>query len=111
MAIPSGRQSRLALREPAQLLHAQARAEIAERFEFALALARISREHALDRLGNLFRRHVAQDLPREGPVGAVAAADIQMIALDLAVLARRDLGREQPDIADVVLRAGVVAAG
>ena len=40
------------------------------------------------------------------------AADDDVVALDrVAVLADRDLGADQADVADVVLGAGMVAAG
>ena len=42
---------------------------------------------------------------------AAAAADVDMVALDLVIAAGVDLGSQQADIADVVLCAGIRAAG
>ena len=59
----------------------------------------------------LVGRDVAGDLAPERRFAAAAAADHQVIALDLLVAAGIDLGREQADIADVMLGAGIRAAG
>ena len=56
--------------------------------------------------------HVAIELAGKRRVRAEAAADQDVIALDgVAVLGGLHLAGEQADIADVVLRAGMMAAG
>ena len=55
---------------------------------------------------------VAKQLARQRRVRAEAAADQDVIALDgVAVLRDRHLAGDQADVADVVLRAGMMAAG
>ena len=55
---------------------------------------------------------VAIDFRRDRRVRAEAAADMDVIALDgVAVLGGRHLAGDQSDVADVVLRAGMMAAG
>ena len=60
----------------------------------------------------VLRRDVAIELAAERGVRPEAAADQNVIALDrIVVLARLNLAGEQADLADEMLRAGVMAAG
>src|SRR5262249_33725628 len=69
-------------------------------------------QDALDGLRSLFRFCIAVNLSPDGPIGAEAAADVDVVTLDgVAVVRDRDSGAEQPDVADVVLSAGIWAAG
>ena len=70
-------------------------------------------QHALDELRRVFGLHVAAELAADGGVRPEAAADIDVIALDGVALVGESETRaaEQPDVADIVLRAGVMAAG
>src|SRR5262249_56278006 len=59
----------------------------------------------------VFSLDVAVALPSESLVGTEAAADMDVVALDgVAVLRDRHSGAEKPDVADVVLSAGIGAA-
>src|SRR5262249_61970683 len=71
----------------------------------------IGLEHTLDGGRRVFSFDVAVDLPSESLVGTQAAADMDVVALD-GVASRRDRhsGAEKPDVADVVLSAGIGAA-
>src|ERR1700704_3810598 len=69
-------------------------------------------QQALDRLRRVFGLEVVVDLLPDIGVRAKTSAGEQVIALDgVVVLADRHFGGNQPDIADVVLRAGLMAAG
>ncbi len=85
--------------------------EIEERL-VALAMRQIALQDALDRARRVLGLHVLVDVAREPCFGAEAAADQHVIAVDrVAFLVDRNARRDQPDVADVVLRAGVMAAG
>ena len=76
------------------------------------AAREIDLQHALDGLRRVVRLHVAIELAGERRVRAEAAADQDVIALDgVAVLRGLHLAGEQADVADVMLRAGMMAAG
>src|SRR5580704_1477033 len=76
------------------------------------AVAQIGLEHALDRLRRIIGFDVVKNLAAAGGVGAKTAADVDVIALDLiAVLGHLHLGANEADVADVMLRAGIRAAG
>ena len=76
------------------------------------AMREIAFQHALDRARRVLGLHVLVELARERRVRAEAAADQDVIAVDrVAVLVDRDARRDQADVADVVLRAGMMAAG
>ena len=76
------------------------------------AMGEIGLQQPLDRLRRVLGLEVVIDLLPDIGVRAEAAAGEQMIALDrVVVLADRHLRRDQADIADVMLRAGMVAAG
>src|SRR5207237_8133814 len=69
-------------------------------------------QQSLDRLRRVFRLEVVIDLLPHIGIRTKAAAGKQMIALDrINILADINLRRDQPDIADVMLRAGMMAAG
>src|SRR5262249_59994331 len=72
----------------------------------------VAAQHALDRRRNVLGLHVAIDVARERGVDAENAADQAVIALDgVALLRDLHLAGEEPDVADIVLGAGVVTAG
>ena len=76
------------------------------------AVRQIGLEHALDGPRRVLRLDVAVDLARQRGVRPEAAADQDVIALDgVAVLGGRHLAGDQADVADVMLRAGMMAAG
>src|SRR5260221_10055763 len=68
-------------------------------------------QQPLDGLRRILRLEVVIDFLPYIRMGTEAAAREQMVALDGVLLANRDFCGNQPDIADVVLRAGMVAAG
>src|SRR5512138_3985897 len=67
-------------------------------------------QQAFDDEWNLRRGQVPKQFPAERALVAESAAGVDVIALDLR-LAVGDLRAEEPDVADVVLGAGVGAAG
>src|SRR5438477_13171823 len=72
------------------------------------AMGEVGLEHALDGLRCVLGLHIAVKLAAERSIGAEAAANVQMVALDRVALVRHlHLGADQPDIADVMLGAGV----
>ena len=72
----------------------------------------IGLQQSLDRLRRVLGLEVVIDLLPDISMRAKAAAREQMIALDgIDILADVNLGGDQADIADVMLRAGMVAAG
>src|SRR5215813_8734486 len=76
------------------------------------AMREIGLEQALDGRRRVLRLHVAIDLPRQRRIGPEAATDMDVIALDgVAVVGACNLAGEEADVANVVLRAGMVAAG
>ncbi len=75
-------------------------------------MRKIRLQQSLDRLRRILGLDAVIDLLPDIGIRAKAAAREQMIALDgIDILADINLGRDQPDIADVVLRTGVMAAG
>src|SRR5207248_6975323 len=83
--------------------------EVIERL-VAVAVVEVGPQHPLDDGRRLVGRDGAEDLAAEVLVGPVAAADEDVVAFDRLV-AGLDLGAEQADVAEVVLGAGVRAAG
>ena len=78
---------------------------------FALsAVAQVAAEHFLDERGQALEGDAGEDLPAHGLVCAKAAADENVVAV-LALARDFRLRAEQADVAHVVLRAGVRAAG
>ncbi len=75
-------------------------------------MAEIGFQHALDRLRRILGFDVVINLAAAGGVRAETAADMDVIALDLiAVFRHLHLGADEADVADVMLRAGIRAAG
>ena len=72
-------------------------------------MGEIAFQHAFDDARRILCLHVTIDFAAERRVRAEAAADIDVIAFDL-LFAILDLAGKQPDVADVVLRAGMMAA-
>src|SRR6185437_6748518 len=67
---------------------------------------------ALDRGGRVLGLHVMKNFAAAAGVRPKSAADVNVVALDLvAVLGDLDLGAKEADVADIVLGAGVRAAG
>src|SRR4029077_10050940 len=86
---------------------------LAEREEcfLALVMREVAFQDALDRARRILCLHVLVDLATEPRVRAEAAADQHVITLDrVAVLVDGDARGEQPDVADVMLRTGMMAA-
>ena len=77
------------------------------------AVREIGLEQPLDRLRRVLGLEVVIDLLPDIGIGTEAAAGEEMIALDRYRRPRRHrtFARDQADIADVMLRAGMVAAG
>ena len=76
------------------------------------AMSDIRLQYPLDDPRHVGRRHVAIELTRERGIGTETAADMDVIALDrIGVLGRLHLAGDEPDVADIVLRAGVMTAG
>src|SRR5579872_6165654 len=83
-----------------------------EGFGRACAMSKIYLQQLFDRLRHILRLDVAIDLLPDLGVGTETASGIQMVAFNgIVVVAEGNLGREKADIADVMLGAGVVAAG
>src|SRR5947208_6812495 len=69
-------------------------------------------EDALDSNRRVCSVDIAVQLPPQALIRTEAAADMDVIALDgVAVLRDRHPGPEQADVADIVLGAGIRAAG
>src|SRR6266545_3993145 len=76
------------------------------------AMREIGLQQSLDRLWRVFRLEVVIDLLPDIGIRSKAAAGEQMIALDgIDILADIHFRSDQPDIADVMLRAGMMATG
>src|SRR6202453_362198 len=72
----------------------------------------IGLEDAADGARHLLGNDITVELAAERRVRAKSAADIDVITLDrIGLLVRLQFAREQPDLGDVVRRAGVMAAG
>src|SRR5262249_3666575 len=111
-AAGSGSFDRLRTEEGLERLDIVTAAEREERLLGAGTMGEISFQHALDRLRRILGLHVPVDLAGEAGFGAEAAADQDVIALDSVTFFRSlDLAGEQADVTDVVLCAGVMAAG
>src|ERR1700730_11423174 len=75
-------------------------------------MMQIGPEHALDCCRRIFRLDVMVDFAPDARVGAKAAADVNVISFDrIALLRHRYPGAKQADVADIMLRAGIGAAG
>ena len=69
-------------------------------------------QQSFDRLWRVLRLDVAIDLVATVGVGPEAATGVEVIALDgIALIVGGNARREQADVADIVLRAGMVTAG
>ena len=66
-------------------------------------VAQIGPEQALDPGGRVLGLGVRIDQPGDLGVRAVAAADMDIVALSGVLLADRDFDADQPDVADVML--------
>src|SRR3984893_49619 len=75
------------------------------------AVTHVGLEHALDGRRRVLRLYIAVDFAAERGVRAKGAADMNVIALDRVALVQFHLRRDQADLADEVLGAGVMAAG
>src|SRR6476660_7671986 len=83
-----------------------------ERFARTRAVRQIGLQYALDGPRRILRLHVVEKLAGEHRVWSKSAADVNVIALDrIAVVADGDARRQEADVADIVLRAGMMAAG
>jgi hypothetical protein len=98
------------VKEPGQFCDAVAFGEFVKAL-IRPALRQIALEDSFDAFRHLIGGDRAVNLAAEFELGAAAAADEDVIALDLFVLAFLDLSREQTDIADIVLGAGIGAPG
>ena len=86
--------------------------EVEERLLRACAMGEIAFEQALDRAPAHPPPSRRGRSRARGPPRAEAAADMDVIALDgVAIVRGRDLAGDQADVADIVLRAGMMAAG
>src|SRR5258708_6783926 len=112
VAAGSGSFADLRIEHFLQRRHVMPARKLEKTFVARHAMREITLEHALDGAWRIARLHVAVDLVAETGVRPEAAADMDVIALDrIGVLADIDLAGEQADIADVMLRAGMMAAG
>src|SRR4029079_15779403 len=76
------------------------------------AMGQVRLEDSLDRLRRILGLHIAVKLTPERGVRPKTAADQHVITLDrIVVLVVLYLARQQADLGDVMLRAGVMAAG
>src|SRR5262252_8003415 len=76
------------------------------------AVCEIGLEHALDDLRRILGFDVVVDLRRNRRVSAESAADVNVVAFDrVAVFGCLHFAGEQADVADVMLRAGMMASG
>src|SRR3954447_24660362 len=75
-------------------------------------MGQIRFQQPFNRPWRLRGRDVAVDFPPELRVRAEPTAGEQMIGLDcIVLLTDRNLGGDQPDVADIMLRARMMAAG
>src|SRR6266446_1135399 len=76
------------------------------------AIREVGLERALDGLRRVLSFDVAVELAAKRGIGAEAAANVDVVALDRVALFRHlHLGAEKPDVSDVMLGAGVGAPG
>src|SRR5450631_864078 len=95
-----------------QRRHVMPARERQKRFVARSAMSQITFEHALDGARRVLRVDVAINLVAERSVRPEAAADIYVISLDrIGILTDTDFASEQPDITDVMLRAGMMTTG
>src|SRR6516225_9143789 len=86
--------------------------ESSEAFLRASAMNEIGFEHPLDRRRRVIGFDVAVDFAAALRVRAEAAADVDVIGLGrILIFGALGFGAKKPDIADVMLRAGIRAAG
>ncbi len=83
--------------------------EVAERFP-RLAVSQVTLQHFLERRLELLKGNSLKHLATDGLVVAKAAADEYVIAFD-RFAGELHLGTEQADVAQVMLGAGIRAAG
>src|SRR3954471_2836132 len=77
-----------------------------------MAVRQIGPQQRLDAGGTILRSNALPQLAADPGVLGEPAADDDVVALDrVAAVADRDLGADQADVADVVLGAGMMAAG
>src|SRR5437763_8378912 len=93
-----------------QFLGAVSAREVVEAFSWS-APYQIPAQQGFDVLRHLVGGNRMGDFAAELSLGTAAAANHDVIALDLLFLAYVHLGGEQADIADIVLSAGIGAAG
>src|SRR5690349_17336820 len=78
----------------------------------AVAVREVAAQQASHRARHILRLDIAKNLARKRGVRSEAAADQDVIALDgVAIVRRLHPAGEEADVADVMLRAGVMAAG
>src|SRR4051812_4422510 len=78
----------------------------------AIPMRQITLQDTLDSARRIFRLQVRVNVAREPRVRTEAAADQNVVAIDCVTFLVDCYARgDQPDIADVMLRAGMVAAG
>src|SRR5262245_39927016 len=81
-----------------------------ERFVRARTVRQIDLQHALDRTRRILSLDIVEEFAAEHRVRAESAADMDVITLNrIAVVADRDGRRQEADIANVVLRARMMA--
>src|SRR6516165_4692106 len=108
----AGSSDRLAFEERPQRIDLVPAGESEEAFLRRDAVREISLEHALDGLRRILGFDVVVDLGRDRRVWAETAADVNVVALDrVAVFGGLHFAGQQSDVADVMLRAGVMASG
>src|SRR5215470_7184692 len=108
----AGSSDRLAFEERSQRIDLVPAGESEEAFLRRDAVREIGLEHALDDLRRILGFDVVVELRRNRRVSAESAADVNVVALDrVAVFGGLYFAGEQADIADVMLRAGMMASG
>src|SRR5258705_4564716 len=108
----AGSFDRLAFDERSQRVEVVPPSETKEAFLRRGAVRKIGLEHTFDDPRRVFGFDVVVDLRRDRRVRTEAAADVNVVTFDsVALLGRLHLAGEQSDVADVVLRAGVMTAG
>ena len=76
------------------------------------AICRPRTQQRLDHFGRVAGSNIGLQQSPYGALCAKAATHMQMITFDLiALIVHGDLGADEPDVADIVLCAGMVAAG
>src|SRR5690606_15854195 len=86
--------------------------EIEEGFGGRTAVGQIGPEQAFHGIWAIVPRNITEQFATDAGIAAGTAADKQVEAFDrVSVVAPVDLAGDEPDVADIVLGAGVVAAG